>query len=100
MIGPRIAFIGAGSTVFMTNIIGDVLQREALKGAHVALMDINAQRLKESEIVFEKLVASLDVPATHSMHTDQREALVDALIEAHGDWLPGWLSGAKVMRVA
>ena len=24
---PRITFIGAGSTVFMKNIIGDVLQR-------------------------------------------------------------------------
>lgn len=78
MTGPRIAFIGAGSTVFMANIVGDVLQREALKGAHVALMDINTQRLKESELVFEKLVASLDVPATHSLHIDQREALTGA----------------------
>jgi alpha-galactosidase len=78
MSGPKIAFIGAGSTVFMTNIIGDVLQREALKGAHVALMDINQTRLKESEIVFEKLVTSLDVPATHSLHTNQREALEGA----------------------
>lgn len=72
---PRIAFIGAGSTVFMKNIIGDVLQRPALKAAHIALMDINETRLGESEVVFEKLVASLDVPATHSLHTDQREAL-------------------------
>lgn len=78
MSGPKIAFIGAGSTVFMTNIISDVLQREALKGAHVALMDINQKRLKESEIVFEKLVMSLDVPATHSLHTNQREALEGA----------------------
>ena len=75
---PKITFIGAGSTVFMKNIIGDVLQRPALAGAHVALMDINEQRLKESEIVFEKLVASLDVPATHSLHTNQREALEGA----------------------
>lgn len=36
---PKITFIGAGSTVFMKNIIGDVLQRPALAGAHVALMD-------------------------------------------------------------
>jgi len=75
MPNPKIAFIGAGSAVFMKNIIGDVLQRDALKGAHVALMDINEQRLKESEIVFEKLVSSLDVPATHSLHLDQRAAL-------------------------
>ena len=30
---PKIAFIGAGSTVFMKNIVGDVLQRPALAGA-------------------------------------------------------------------
>ncbi len=78
MPSPKITFIGAGSTVFMKNIIGDVLQRDALKGAHVALMDINEQRLNESKMVFDKLVASLDVPATHSLHLDQREALEGA----------------------
>lgn len=72
---PRIAFIGAGSTVFMKNIIGDVLQRQALAGAHVCLMDIDAERLRESEIVISKLAASLGVSATYSLHTDQREAL-------------------------
>ena len=78
MANPKITFIGAGSTVFMKNIIGDVLQRDALKGAHVALMDINEQRLKESEMVFEKLVSSLGAPATHSLHLNQREALEGA----------------------
>ena len=29
---PKITFIGAGSTVFMKNIIGDVLQRPSLVG--------------------------------------------------------------------
>ncbi len=75
---PKITFIGAGSTVFMKNIIGDVLQRDALKNAHVALMDINSERLAESEIVFEKLVATLGGGATHSLHQNQREALEGA----------------------
>tara|TARA_A200000159_G_scaffold132162_1_gene129600 strand:- start:101 stop:1468 length:1368 start_codon:yes stop_codon:yes gene_type:complete len=72
---PKIAFIGAGSTVFMKNIVGDVLQWQALKGAHFSLMDINEQRLLESEVVFNKLVSSLGVQATCSAHTDQKEAL-------------------------
>ena len=55
---PRIAFIGAGSTVFMKNIIGDVLQREAISGSTIALMDINPERLKESEIVAGKLIVN------------------------------------------
>ena len=75
---PKIAFIGAGSTVFMKNIVGDVLQWEALKGAHFSLMDINEQRLLESEMVFKKLVSSLDVKATCSVHTNQKEALREA----------------------
>ena len=75
---PKIAFIGAGSTVFMKNIVGDVLQWEALKGVHFSLMDINEQRLLESEMVFKKLVSSLEIQATYSLHTDQKEALREA----------------------
>ena len=75
---PKIAFIGAGSTVFMKNIVGDVLQWEALKGVHFSLTDINEQRLLESEMVFKKLVSSLEVQATYSLHTDQKEALREA----------------------
>ena len=75
---PKIAFIGAGSTVFMKNIVGDVLQWEALKGAHFSLMDIDEQRLLESEMVFNKLVSSLNVQATCSVYTDQKEALREA----------------------
>ena len=44
---PKITFIGAGSTVFMKNIIGDTLQRSALAGAKIALMDIDPARLEE-----------------------------------------------------
>jgi len=72
---PKVALIGAGSTVFMKNIVGDLLQREALAGAHLALMDINPERLEESEIVARKLISTLGAPATTSTHAGQREAL-------------------------
>ncbi len=72
---PKIAFIGAGSTVFMKNIVGDVLQRPALAGAHVTLMDLDTKRLEESEIVANKLAATLGVPAEVTTTTDQRAAL-------------------------
>ena len=55
----KIAFIGAGSTVFMKNLIGDALLRPALADAHIALMDIDRARLDESALVARKLVASL-----------------------------------------
>ena len=75
---PKIAFIGAGSTVFMKNIIGDVLQRPALAGARVALMDLNPQRLAESATVARKLAATLAAPATIETFTDQKRALEGA----------------------
>ena len=72
---PRIAFIGAGSTVFMKNIVGDILQRPALSGATIALMDIDPQRLEESAIVAAKLVKTLGVNAQVETYLDQRRAL-------------------------
>ena len=74
-VNPKITFIGAGSTVFMKNIVSDVLQCEALRNAHIALMDIDRGRLADARIVAEKIVASLGVGATVSSHSDQREAL-------------------------
>src|SRR5882757_5707254 len=75
MPNPKITFIGAGSSVFMKNIVGDVLQREALAGARIALMDINPTRLEESEVIASKLVQTLGVPATVETFSNQREAL-------------------------
>ncbi|MEN9012540.1 MAG: alpha-glucosidase/alpha-galactosidase [Yoonia sp.] len=72
---PKIAFIGAGSTVFMRNIVGDILQREALGNAHIALMDINPVRLAESQAVAERMVSTLGVAAKITSHSVQREAL-------------------------
>ncbi|MCF1445455.1 alpha-glucosidase/alpha-galactosidase [Agrobacterium vitis] len=75
---PKITFIGAGSTVFMKNIIGDVLQRPALSGARIALMDINPQRLEESEVVARKLISTFGASATVETFADQRKALEGA----------------------
>jgi alpha-galactosidase len=75
MANPKITFIGAGSSVFMKNIVGDILQREALTGAEIRLMDINPQRLEESAIIAGKLVNTLGVPATVTTYSNQREAL-------------------------
>lgn len=44
----KITFLGAGSTVFAKNILGDVMLCEALKDCTIALYDINGERLEES----------------------------------------------------
>jgi alpha-galactosidase len=72
---PRIAFIGAGSSVFMKHIIGDILQRPALSGATIALMDINKGRLEESAVIASRMISTLGVKAKIETHMDQRKAL-------------------------
>ena len=75
MAKPVITFIGAGSAVFTKNIAGDILQRPALAGAEIRLMDINPERLAESEIIVGKLAATLGGKATVKTYTNQRRAL-------------------------
>lgn len=74
----KITFIGAGSTVFMKNIVGDALHRPALRDATIALMDIDTKRLEESALVARKLAATLGAPAKVETHTNQRRALEGA----------------------
>jgi alpha-galactosidase len=75
---PVITFIGAGSAVFTKNIAGDILQRPALAGAELRLMDINPERLAESEIIVGKMAQSLGGKATVKTYTNQRRALEGA----------------------
>ena len=51
----KITFMGAGSTVFARNVIGDCLCTELLRDATFALYDIDGQRLKESETILEAM---------------------------------------------
>lgn len=74
----KITFIGAGSTIFMKNIVGDALHFPSLSDATIALMDIDASRLAESELVANKLVETMNVPASVETYTEQRAALEGA----------------------
>ena len=51
----KITFMGAGSTVFARNVIGDCLCTEILRDATFALYDIDGQRLRESETILEAM---------------------------------------------
>ena len=51
----KITFMGAGSTVFAKNVIGDSMMSEALCDFEYALYDIDAQRLEESFIMVNLL---------------------------------------------
>jgi alpha-galactosidase len=48
---PKITFIGAGSTVFAKNLLGDILSFPELAESKISLFDIDPERLRTSEIV-------------------------------------------------
>ena len=51
----KITFMGAGSTVFARNVIGDCLCTESLRDSVFALYDIDGERLKESETILNAM---------------------------------------------
>lgn len=51
----KITFMGAGSTVFARNVIGDCMCSEALRDSVFALYDIDGQRLEESRVILETM---------------------------------------------
>lgn len=57
---PKITFLGAGSTVFAKNILGDAMLKPALCDSHIALYDIDADRLDTSKRMLENLNANIN----------------------------------------
>lgn len=51
----KITFMGAGSSVFAKNVLGDSMCSEALRESEIALYDIDAERLEESYIMVTAL---------------------------------------------
>ena len=52
---PKITFMGAGSTVFAKNVLGDSMMTPALAESTIALYDIDANRLNESKMMLETI---------------------------------------------
>jgi Alpha-galactosidases/6-phospho-beta-glucosidases, family 4 of glycosyl hydrolases len=71
----KITFIGAGSTVFAKNILGDVMMTPALQGFEIALFDIDAQRLKDSEQMLLNLKKTSGSTCSIRAYADRKEAL-------------------------
>lgn len=75
MRSPKITFIGAGSTVFAKNLVGDLLSYPELGNARLTLFDVNEKRLAESEIVAHRINQALGTSAVIEATTDRSKAL-------------------------
>jgi len=74
----KIAFIGAGSTVFARNLLQDLFTFPELHGSTVSLMDIDPGRLADTEAVARKLAKDAGASPAIEATTDLRRALAGA----------------------
>jgi len=71
----KVAIIGAGSVEFTRNIMADLSSYPELQGQlHVALHDIDPERLGHAQRAAENIVARGGAGHTVSAHVDRREA--------------------------
>ena len=78
----KIAFLGAGSTVFARNVLGDCMCTPQLRDAEIALYDIDAKRLEDSEIILKAINHNVNEDraqiATYLGVENRKAALKDA----------------------
>jgi alpha-galactosidase len=72
---PKITFIGAGSTVFAKNLLGDILSYPELADSTIALHDIDPERLRTTQVVAERTAKALGANPTIEASLDRRAML-------------------------
>jgi alpha-galactosidase len=74
----RIVIIGAGSIIFSTTVMNDLLGTDALSDSAFVLVNTNLPRAQSVESYVKRIVAQNGLKATIRSTTDRREALKDA----------------------
>ena len=72
---PRITFIGAGSTVFAKNLLGDILSYPELAESRIVLHDVDEKRLETTEMVARRIVELTGAHPTIRTERNCRAAL-------------------------
>jgi alpha-galactosidase len=75
---PKITFLGAGSTVFAKNLLGDILSFPELAESTISLYDVNDKRLQETNVVAHRIAEKLGANPTIETHLDRRASLEGA----------------------
>ena len=72
----KITFLGAGSSVFAKNVLGDCLQTDCLREYEYALFDIDPKRLEESYMMLSNINRNSNAGRARIVkYSDRKEAL-------------------------
>ena len=90
----KITFLGAGSTIFARNVLGDVMCTPALCECEIALYDIDAIRLNESEQILQTINRNVNdgraVIRSYLGPENRKEALRGALFVVNAVQIGGY----------
>src|SRR5690625_6908106 len=71
----KITFLGAGSTVFAKNVLGDCMTVPSIQEFEFALYDIDHERLNDSKIMLHNLKSSMGSTVKIKAYKDLKDAL-------------------------
>ncbi|GAA5105460.1 alpha-glucosidase/alpha-galactosidase [Nocardia iowensis] len=74
----KIAFVGAGSVEFTQGLLADLLAFPELQQAHIALHDIDEERLETAEMAAKFIAEARGAAPNITAHTNRRTALEGA----------------------
>lgn len=92
----KITFLGAGSTVFAKNLLGDCMTVDALQDFEFALFDIDHEKLRDSELMLNNIKKNLGSSVEVVSYTDRKEALRDAKYVINAIQVAGYDPGTIV----
>ena len=100
--GPKIVIIGAGSASFGLENLGGIMQHEALKGSHLALVDINEGNLELVAALANRMNKEWNSNMRIISTTDRKEVLSDAdfiilsvAVDREETWIKDYEIGLK-----
>lgn len=71
----KICFLGAGSTIFAKNVLGDCILTPELSDLDIALYDIDGKRLEDSYLMLKYLSEKYNPSVKIKKYTDRKESL-------------------------
>ena len=78
----KVTFMGAGSTIFAKNVLGDTMLSPAMHDAEIALYDIDGQRLRESYDMLQAINVNCNQGRAHIKMYEGTDKRLDALAGA------------------
>jgi alpha-galactosidase len=75
---PKIAIIGAGSIIFSTTLVNDILATQSLNNSEFVLIDPALKKVKKVEDYTKKIIDKNNLSAKVWSTSDRKKALKDA----------------------